>query len=62
VVADLARQMNPYRNALGPIPLDHFGNDADPTIAVSTEPGSVYARVMQRIELSTRGRKEPQPE
>jgi len=57
-----ANQMNhSYTSRLGPIPLDHFDNDTDPSIMVNKGPGSVYAKVMKRIEQSNRGRKEPQP-
>jgi len=48
--------MTPYQSRFGPIPLDHFGNDADPSIEVDRGPGSVYARVMARIGENGSGR------
>ena len=42
--------MNSYHSKLGPIPLDHFGNDGDPAIEVETGEGSVVAAVIATIE------------
>jgi hypothetical protein len=51
-----------YRSALGPIPIDWFGNDGDPAIPIDTGEGSVVAHIIKRIQLSEGERPQSQNE
>ena len=48
--------LNSYHSKLGPIPLDYFGNDGDPSIRVRTDKDSVVAAILNyNPQLSNRG-------